>query len=126
MPPAGFDGLEEAGLDEDEEAVPAGFDTAWLAWLEETEPDCPGDVAACWFEVVGLDGARDGTGAVASVVPLPWVLLGERDPPVASATGPAAGEAPLETAPDETWPGDARFVPTGSAARMRELTAPAP
>ncbi|MGZ3355060.1 MAG: hypothetical protein ACXVBO_09425, partial [Isosphaeraceae bacterium] len=111
--------LETVGLVGAKEAGPCGFDTTWLAWLDETEPDCPGDVTACWLETVGLVGARDGTGAVVSVVPFPCVLLGERDPLVASATAPACCEAPLPLARDQTWPADARFVSAGSAARMR-------
>ena len=112
--------LEAVGLDGAEAGDPCGFDTAWLAWLDETEPDCPGGVTACWLETVGLDGARDGTGAVVSVVPFPCVLLRERNPLVASAAAPAGCEAPLPLALDETWPADARFVATGSAARMRK------
>ncbi|MGD0041405.1 MAG: hypothetical protein ABSE84_13455 [Isosphaeraceae bacterium] len=118
--PAGFNWLERVGLDGAKEADPCGFDTTWLAWLDETEPDCPGGVAACWLETVGLDGARDGTGAVVSVVPFPCMLLGERDPLVASAAAPAGCEAPLPLALDETWLADARFVSAGSAARMRD------
>jgi len=112
--------LETVGLDGAKEADPCGFDTTWLVWLDETAPDCPGGVTAGWLEIVGLDGARDGTGAVVSVVPFPCVLLGERDPLVASAAAPAGCEAPLPLAMDETWPANARFVSAESAARMRD------
>ena len=117
--PAGFNWLETVGLDGAKEADPCGFDTAWLAWLDETEPDCPGGVTACWLETVGLDDTWDGTGAVVSVVPFPCVLLGERHPLVTSAAAPAGCEAPLPLALDQTWPADARFISTGSAARKR-------
>ncbi|HMF36886.1 MAG TPA: hypothetical protein VKF17_09615 [Isosphaeraceae bacterium] len=104
--------------------VAGGFDIAWLAWFDEAEPDCAVGVDAPWLETVGIDGARDGTAAVVSVVPFPCVLLGERDALVASATAPAACAAPLPPALEETWPAVARFVSEGSAASMRERIAP--
>ncbi|MBV8310475.1 MAG: hypothetical protein JO344_08840 [Planctomycetaceae bacterium] len=112
--------LDTVGLDGAKEADPCGFDTAWLAWLDETEPDCPGGVTTCWLDTVGLDDTWDGTGAVVSVVPFPCVLLGERHPLVTSAAAPAGCEAPLPLALDQTWPADARFISTGSAARRRD------
>ena len=41
-----------------------------------------------------------------------------------SARDPAACEAPLDTAPEESWPGVARSFPAGSAAGMRRRAEP--
>jgi hypothetical protein len=102
--------MEGGTVLEDVAGAPAGIGeaAAWFDWLPSAA------VAA----VGAVDGDGDGPGAIESVVPFPTPVLAERGPLIASATTPAACEAPFALPLEGPWPADARFFSAGSAASI--------